>query len=136
MNADALETGNTLHIRQPLLESGRLGDEHTIRALGDGGTARNLSCHLATLSAEAGIHFPGLELHALQVALRRLQGITEVAVLRQLLQIKTMFETALVAGSLARQRLTFHITISQQIKSANGISLLLCDSFYPQIRNL
>ena len=41
-----------------------------------------------------------------------------------------MLETALVAGSLARQRLTFHITISQQIKSANGISLLLCDSFY------
>ena len=27
MNSDALKTGNTLHIRQPLLESGRLGDE-------------------------------------------------------------------------------------------------------------
>ena len=36
MDADALETGNSLHIRQPLLETGRLGDEHTIRALGDG----------------------------------------------------------------------------------------------------
>ena len=43
MNSDALETGNTLHIRQPLLESGRLGDEQTIRALRDGCTARNLS---------------------------------------------------------------------------------------------
>mgnify|MGYP007098956031 CR=1 FL=1 len=68
----------------------------------------------------------------LQVAPRRLQGITEVAVLRQLLQIKTMFETALVAGSLARQRLTFHITISQQIKSANGISLLSLRFFLQQ----
>ena len=35
MDADALETGNTLHIRQPLLESARLGDKHTIRTLGE-----------------------------------------------------------------------------------------------------
>ena len=125
MNADALETGNTLHIRQPLLESGRLGDEQTIRTLGDGGMPRNLSRHLAALSAETGIFLLRLQLHALQIAPRRLQGITEVAVLRQLLQIKTMHETALVTGSLAANHLALHITISQQIKSADGISILL-----------
>ena len=125
MNADALETGNTLHIRQPLLESRRFGDEQTIRALGDGSTARNLSRHLSALSAEAGILLLRLQLHALQIAPRRLQGITEVALLRQLLQIKTMFETALVTGSLAANHLALHITISQQIKSADGISILL-----------
>ena len=128
MDADALETGNTLHIRQPLLESGRLSDEQTIRALGDGGTARNLSRQLATLSAEARILLLRLQLHALQIAPRRLQGITEVALLRQLLQIKTMFETALVTGSLAGKHLALHITISQQIKSADGISILLSDT--------
>ena len=125
MDADALETGNTLHIRQPLLESGRLGDEHTIRALGDGGMARNLSCHLAALSTEPGIHFPGLQRYPLQVAPRRLHGITEVAVIRQLLQVETMLEAALVASILARQRLALHVTISQQIQSADGISILL-----------
>ena len=54
MNSDALETGNTLHIQQPLLESGRLGDEHTIRAFRDGCMTRNLSCHLAALTAVLG----------------------------------------------------------------------------------
>ena len=125
MDTDALETGNTLHIRQPLLESGRLGDKYTIRTLGDGGVARNLSRHLAALSAETGILLLRLQLYPLQVAPRWLQGITEVAVLRQLLQIETMFETALVTGSLAAKHLALHITISQQIKSADGISILL-----------
>ena len=125
MDADALETGNTLHIRQPLLESARLGDKHTIRTLGDGGMARNLSRHLATLSAETGILLLRLQLYPLQVAPGWLQGVTEVAVLRQLLQIETMLETALVTGSLAGKNLALHITISQQIKSADGISILL-----------
>ena len=66
MDADALETGNTLHIRKPLLESRRLGDEHTIRALGDGGMARNLSRHLAALSAETGILLLRLQLYPLK----------------------------------------------------------------------
>ena len=126
MDADALETGNTLHIRQPLLESRRLGDEHTIRALGDGGMAWNLSCHLAALTAVLGIHFLGLQRYPLQVAPRRLQGVTEVAVLRQLLQVETMLKAALVTGSLAGKHLALHITISQQIQSADGISILLC----------
>ena len=125
MDADALESGNTLHIRKPLLESARLGDEHTIRTLGDGGMARNLSRHLAALSAETGILLLRLQLYPLQVAPRWLQGVTEVAVLRQLLQIETMLETALVSGSLAGKNLALHITISQQIKSADGISILL-----------
>ena len=68
MDTDALETGNTLHIRQPLLKSGRLGDEHTIRAFRDGCMTRNLSCHLAALSTKPGIHFPGLQRYPLQVA--------------------------------------------------------------------
>ena len=34
MDTDALETGNSLHIRQPLLETGREGNEYTIRSLG------------------------------------------------------------------------------------------------------
>ena len=82
MDADALETGNTLHIRQPLLESARLGDKYTIRTLGDGGMARNLSRHLAALSAETGISLLGLQLHALQVAPGWLQGVTEVTLPR------------------------------------------------------
>ena len=36
-----------------------------------------------------------------------------------------MLETALVTGSLAGKNLALHITISQQIKSADGISILL-----------
>ena len=125
MDADALETGNTLHIRQPLLESARLGDKHTIRTLGDGGMARNLSRHLAALPAETGILLLGLEFHALQIAPRWLHSVTEVALLRQLLQIETVLETALVSGCLAGNHLALHITISQQIKSADGISILL-----------
>ena len=101
MNADALETGNTLHIRQPLLESRRLGDEHTIRTLGNGGMARNLSRHLAALSAETGILLLRLQLYPLQVAPAWLHSVTEVALLRQLFQIETVLETALVTGSLA-----------------------------------
>ncbi len=61
MDADALEIGNTLQIRQPLLESGRHGDEHTIGTLGNGGMARNLSRHLAALTAVLGIHLLGLQ---------------------------------------------------------------------------
>ena len=125
MDADALETGNTLHIRQPLLESARLGDKHTIRTLGDGGMARNLSRHLAALPAETGILLLRLQFFPLQVAPGWLQGVTEVALPRQLLQIKTMHETALVTGCLAGKNLALHITISQQIKSADGISILL-----------
>ena len=125
MNSDALETRNTLHIRQPLLESARLGDKYTIRTLGDGGMARNLSRHLAALSAETGILLLRLQLYPLQVAPGWLQGVTEVALLRQLLQIETVLETALVTGSLAGNHLALHITISQQIKSADGISILL-----------
>ncbi len=125
MDTDALETGHTLHIRQPLLESGREGNEYTIRSLGDGSMPRNLSCHLAALTAVLGIHFLGLQRYPVQVAPRRLQGVTEVAVLRQLLQVESMFETALVAGSLAGKHLALHITISQQIQSADGISILL-----------
>ena len=124
MDADALETGNTLHIRQPLLESARLGDKHTIRTLGDGGMARNLSRHLAALPAETGILLR-LQFFPLQVAPGWLQGVTEIALPRQLLQIKTMHETALVTGCLAGKNLALHITISQQIKSADGISILL-----------
>ena len=90
MDADAFETGNTLHIRKPLLESARLGDKHTIRTLGDGGMAWNLSRHLAALSAETGVLLLRLQLHALQITPRWLQGVTEVALLRQLLQIKTI----------------------------------------------
>ena len=126
MDADALETGNPLHIRQPLLESGRQGNEDTIRSLGDGSMTRNLSCHLAALTAVFGIHFLGLQRYPVQVAPRRLQGVTEVAVLRQLLQVESMFETALVAGRLTGKHLALHITISQQIQSADGISILLC----------
>ena len=129
MDADALETGNTLHIRKPLLESARLGDKHTIRTLGDGGMAWNLSRHLAALSAETGVLLLRLQLHALQITPRWLQGVTEVALLRQLLQIKTMHETALVTGSLSGKNLALHITISQQIKSADGISILLSPNF-------
>ena len=125
MDTDTLETGNSLHIRQPLLESGRLGDEYTIRALGDGSMPRNLSCHLAALTAVLGIHFLGLQRYPVQVAPRRLQGVTEVAVLRQLLQVESMFETALVAGRLAGKHLALHITISQQIQSADSITILL-----------
>ena len=125
MDADALETGNTLHIRQPLLESARLGDKHTIRTLGDGGMARNLSRHLAALPAETGILLLRLQFFPLQVAPGWLQGVTEIALPRQLLQIKTMHETALVTGCLAGKNLALHITISQQIKSADGISILL-----------
>ena len=125
MDADALETGNTLHIRKPLLESARLGDKYTIRALGDGGAARNLSRHLAALSAETGILLLRLQLYPLQVTPGWLQGVTEVTLPRQLLQIETMFETALVTGSLAGKNLALHVTISQQIKSADGISILL-----------
>ena len=125
MDADALETGNTLHIRQPLLESARLGDKYTIRTLGDGGMARNLSRHLAALPAETGILFLRLQLYPPQVAPAWLHSVTEVALLRQLLHIETMYETTLVTGSLAAKHLALHITISQQIKSADGISILL-----------
>ena len=125
MDADALETGNTLHIRKPLLESARLGDKYTIRTLGDGGMPRNLSRHLAALSAETGVLLLGLQLYPLQVAPGWLKGVTEVTLPRQLLHIETMLETALVTGCLAGKHLALHITISQQIKSADGISILL-----------
>ena len=97
MDADALEVRHALQIRQPLPEPRRLGDEHPISALGDGGVARNLSRHLATLPAILALLLLGLQLHPLQVAPRRLQGVAEVSVLRQLLQVKLMKKTSLVA---------------------------------------
>ena len=125
MDADALEIGHALKIRQPLLETGRQGDEHPIGTFGNGGMPRNLSRHLTALTAVLGIHLLRLQVYPLQVAPRRFQGIAEVSVLRQLLHVETISEAALVAGIPARQRLALHITISQQIQSADGISILL-----------
>ena len=125
MDADALKIRHALDIRQPLLEPGRQGDEHPIGTFGDGCMSRNLSRHLAALTAVPGIHLLRLQVYPLQVAPRRFQGIAEVSVLRQLLHVETVPEAALVAGIPARQRLALHITISQQIQSADGISILL-----------
>ena len=47
-----------------------------------------------------------------------------------------MFETALVAGRLAGKHLALHITISQQIQSADGISILLSYSLYNYFHTL
>ena len=83
MDADALEIRNTLQIRQPLLETGRLGDEQRIGTLGNCRSALHLLRLLARNPAQAHVHFLGLEFHALQVAPRRLQGVAEITFLRQ-----------------------------------------------------
>ena len=51
MDTDAFEARHAHQIRQPLLELLRHGDEHMIGSLGDGRVPRNLSRHLATLTA-------------------------------------------------------------------------------------
>mgnify|MGYP007123730732 CR=1 FL=1 len=65
MDADALEIRNTLQIRQPLLETGRLGDEQRIGAFGNRRTALHLLRLLARNPAQAHVHLLGLEFHAL-----------------------------------------------------------------------
>ena len=87
--------------------------------------ARNLSRHLATHSAILAVLLLGLQFHPLQVAPSRLQGIAEVSVLRQLLQVKLMKKTSLVARLLARKHLALHVGIGQDIEAADGIRILL-----------
>mgnify|MGYP000018990664 CR=1 FL=1 len=62
---------------------------------------------------------------AQQIAPRRLQSIAEIGFCRQFLLIKSMLKTALAPSLLAWKHRALHITISQHIKSADGISILL-----------
>ena len=82
MDTDTLEIRHAHQIWQPLLELLRHRDEHMIGTLGDGSMPRNLSRHLTTHPTILAVHLLGLQLHPLQVAPRRLQGIAEVSILR------------------------------------------------------
>ena len=46
-----------------------------------------------------------------------------------------MFKTALVAGILAADHLVLHIAIGQQIKSADGLIILLGNSLQNNLHN-
>lgn len=108
MDADALEVWHALHEGKPRLESGRLRDDHWVRAFGDSRLAWYFASLLARLSAVSGIHLFGLQVDAEKVAPSRLQGVAEVILLGELALVHLIVDDSLVAQAFAWEDFSLH----------------------------